>query len=103
VVARGEIWWYEAPHRKRRPYLIVTRDEAIPALTALVGVPVTSSLRNIPSEVTLSRRDGMPMDCALSFDNVETISKTYLTRRIVSLPWSRWLEICEAFRFSISC
>jgi mRNA-degrading endonuclease toxin of MazEF toxin-antitoxin module len=29
--ARGEVWWGEAPD-ERRPYLVLTRDEAIPVL-----------------------------------------------------------------------
>jgi mRNA-degrading endonuclease toxin of MazEF toxin-antitoxin module len=28
-VRRGEVWWHEPPDSKRRPVLILTRDEAV--------------------------------------------------------------------------
>ena len=49
MVAHGEIWWLETPDEKRRPVLVVSRDEAIPVLRNVVVAPVTSTLRRIPT------------------------------------------------------
>ena len=49
--ARGEIWWGEAPDAKGRPYLILTRDEAVPVLRTILVAPVTRTVRGIPTEV----------------------------------------------------
>ena len=49
---QGEIWWAEASD-KRRPVLVVTRNEAIPVLTWIVVAPVTKTVRRIPTEVAL--------------------------------------------------
>ena len=35
MIARGEIWWYEHPEAGRRPFLILTRTEAVQALREL--------------------------------------------------------------------
>lgn len=48
---RGEIWWGEAPDEKGRPYLVLTRDEAIPVLRAVLTAPVTRTVRGIATEV----------------------------------------------------
>ena len=67
---RGEVWWLEHPEAGRRPACIHTRQAAIPALRSVLVVPATRTVRGIPTEVPLGRADGMPEDCALSFDNL---------------------------------
>ena len=61
VPAQGEVWWAEAED-KRRPVLIVTRDEGIPVLTWLLVAPVTRTVRDIPTEVALGPGEGLPED-----------------------------------------
>ena len=70
MVSLGEIWWYEHPDVGRRPYLILTRVEACAVWPQVMGVPATTVIRNIPTEVILDTRDGMPHRCALTLDNV---------------------------------
>lgn len=103
MVARGEIWWYEPADEKPRPYLVLTRDEALPVLNRIVGVPATRSARGIPSEVPLGREDGMPADCALAFDNLRLVRKSLLTRRITILRAERMTEVCDALSFTFAC
>jgi len=52
-------------HRRNppRPWLILTRDEAIEVLDKLLAVPATTTIRGIPTEVPLGREDGMPSEC----------------------------------------
>jgi hypothetical protein len=54
-VRRGEIWWYEEPNEEPRPWLIVTRDEAIDGLRKLLAVPTTRTIRGIATEVQITR------------------------------------------------
>ncbi|MDQ3677127.1 MAG: type II toxin-antitoxin system PemK/MazF family toxin [Actinomycetota bacterium] len=65
---RGEVWWYELPDSGRRPGLILTRQAAIPVLSALLVAPATRTIRGIATQVRLGPEDGMPTECALSFD-----------------------------------
>ena len=53
---RGEVRWYRfsAPD-KRRPVLVLTRDSAIEYLREVTIAPITSTIRDIPSEVALHR------------------------------------------------
>jgi mRNA interferase MazF len=103
MVTRGDIYWYEPPEAKRRPYLILSRSEAIPVLKAYLAVPATRTVRGIGSEVALDGADGMPTVCALSFDNLTTVHRAYLTDRITSLAAHRWHEVCDALAFATAC
>ena len=102
-MSRGEIWWYEPPDRNPRPYLVMTRDEAIPVLAHLVAVPATRTIRGIPTEIPLDRSDGMPIECVLTVDNVGTVRRAFLTRRITALAPDRMRIVCEALAFAIAC
>lgn len=100
---RGELWWYELPELGRRPGCIVTREAAIPVLNAVLIAPATRTVRGIPTEVRLSTADGMPSDCALSFDNLLTVPKSLLVERIASLAPDRLIELCVALRVATGC
>lgn len=98
---QGEIWWAEAGD-KRRPVLVVTRSEAVPVLTGIVVAPVTRTVRDIPTEVRLSEREGLPAECAASFDNLQRVRRSALTERIGDLS-ARSGEICDALRALADC
>jgi mRNA interferase MazF len=102
-VNRGEVWWAEHPETGRRPFLLLTREAAVPVLERLLAVPATRTVRGIPSEVALSEEDGMPEPCVLSFDNVTTLPKAFLTERICRLGIDRLAEACVALRHATGC
>jgi len=103
MVSRGEIWWYESPAAGRRPYLVLTRDEALPVLHRILGVPATRTARGIPTEVPLDQRDGMPSTCVLTLDNVEPIRGSLCTERITRLGPERMAMVCEALAAATGC
>ena len=94
---QGEVWWAEAEDQ-RRPVLVCTRSEAIPVLTAIVVAPVTRSVRGIPTEVPLGRDEGLEVESAASFDNLQTIPRGALTTRLGTLDPLRKGELGEALR-----
>ena len=100
---RGEIWWVERPSAIRRPYLVLTRDAAIPRLESILGVPTTRTIRGIPTEVELGPRDGMPAPCVLSLDNTRVIRKSYFVDRICELQPERMHHVCEALAVATGC
>ncbi len=102
-MSRGAVWWYEPPTAGRRPYLILTRDEALPVLNRILGVPATRTTRGIPTEVPLDRRDGMPSACVLTFDNVEPIRASECTERITRLGPERMAMACDALAAATGC
>jgi mRNA interferase MazF len=99
---QGEIWWAEAED-KRRPVLVVTRNDAIPVLRRLVVAPVTRTVRDIPTEVALGEDEGLPVACAASFDNVQPINRHVLTERLGALGFGRRHEVCRALDALADC
>jgi mRNA interferase MazF len=100
---RGEVWWAEIEDLGRRPFLVMTRSAAIPVLNNLLAAPVTRTVRNIPTEVSLGPDDGMPAECAASFDNLRVVPKAYLVDRICALGPTRLVEACTALRTAVDC
>jgi len=102
-VRRGEVWWYEHPLAGRRPYLILTRDEAIPVLHQVLAVPATRTVREIPTEVVVDRGDGMPVACCLTLDNLTVIRPALCVERITRLSAERMREVCAALALATGC
>jgi mRNA interferase MazF len=101
VPRQGEIWWAAAADQ-RRPVLVVTRSEATPVLTGIVVAPVTRTMRGIPTEVRLGPEEGLPVECAASFDNLQRIHRAVPTERAGGLGTRRG-AICEALRTLADC
>ena len=99
---RGDIRWYrfKAPDKKR-PVVILTRDSILEYLGEVTVAPITSTIRDIPSEVHLSESDGMPTDCAINFDHIQTASKKNIGSLITILSPERLKEIRAAILFSL--
>ena len=100
---RGDVRWYkfEKPD-KNRPVVILTRDSIIPHLTAVTVAPVTSTVRDIPSEVLLDREDGLPKDCAINCDHLRTVAKGRIGSLITTLSAARMREVRAAVAFAIA-
>ncbi len=99
---QGEVWWAEAED-KRRPVLVVTRSDAVPVLTWIIVAPVTRTVRQIPTEVSLGARHGLPDACVASFDNLQPIRRSFLTDRAGALQIEELDEICRALRALADC
>lgn len=94
---RGEIRWYTfALSDKRRPVLLLTRDEVVDVINEIIVVPATRTIRGIASEVVLGVDSGMPHPCALNFDHVALAQKSRLGPVITRLPEDRWPEVEDA-------
>lgn len=100
---RGEMWWGEDPDRGRRPYLVLTRQAAIPVLRRVLAVPASRTVRDVPTEVVLEVDDGVPQRCALAFDDIVAMPKTLLTERICRLGLDRLDDVCRALRIATGC
>jgi mRNA interferase MazF len=102
-VKRGEVWWYEPPDAKRRPVLILTRDEAIGRVHDVIAVPTTGIIRNLDTEVEIGVADGMPVECALAVDNTLSAQKAFLAERITTLEPKKLAEVCATLVAATSC
>ena len=100
---RGEVRWYKFKHPdKKRPVVILTRNSILEYLGEVTVAPVTSTIRDIPSEVPLSRVDGMHNDCAVNCDHLQTVSKANIGALITTLSQGKLGEIHDAIRFALN-
>lgn len=103
MVARGEVWWGETPEDKGRPFLVVSRDAANNVMKKVLVAPVTTTIRNVPSELALGSEEGMPRPSVASFDNLQAFPKAMLVRRLGSLGLERSRDICRAAAATLDC
>jgi|ERR671926_245908 mRNA interferase MazF len=100
---QGDVYWYtfRAPD-KRRPVLILTRNSAVPFLTGVTVAPLTTTVRGIPSEVLLTHADdGVPADCVVNVDNIQTVQKSGLATYVTHLSLERMREVRAAIEFAL--
>ncbi len=100
---RGDVRWstLRSPD-KRRPVLVLTRSSALPYLTNVTVAPLTTTVRNIPTEVLLSpEEDGLPQRCAVNLDNIQTIAQDAVGALIVQLSSERMQEVERAIQFAL--
>lgn len=103
MVAQAEIWLMEPPNSKRRPVLVVTRDEVIPVLNNIVVAPVTSTVRDIPTCIPVGPDEGIDHDSVAAFDNLAAVPKSVLTVRLGELGVGGRRQICEALDAVANC
>jgi len=83
--------------------MVLARDSALPALRRPLVAPLTTTIRGIPTEVTLDEDDGLPQPCVVSLDNVQPLALPLLTERITRLGPDRMAAACRALTFAVDC
>ncbi len=100
---RGEVWWARQPEPiGRRPVVLLSRDEAYRVRNAVTIAQITTTVRNIPVEVHLNEKDGLPRKCVVNLDTITTIRKAILLERICSLKSEKINQIDKAIKFALS-
>lgn len=93
----------ETPNQKRRPVLIVSRDEVIPVLNNVVVAPVTSTVRAIPTCIPVGPDEGLDHESVATFDNLAAVPKSVLTTRLGRLSLAGRQQICAALDALADC
>ena len=97
-----EIWWAALPMPAgRRPVMLLSRNDSYTYLNKFVAAEITTTVRNIPVEVRLGAREGMSKPCVVNCDNLRTVSREALTRRISSFPVARQREVKRAVGYAL--
>ena len=96
---RGEIWW--ATVDKRRPVVLLSRDEAYDVRAMVITAPVSSTIRGFSVEVKVGRREGLPKRSVINCDWLVTLPKRLLDRKIGSLSDRKLAELDDALRFAL--
>lgn len=97
---QGDVRWTEMPDPYgRRPVVILTRTDAVGHLTNVTVAPLTRTVGETDSEIILSPEQGVPTVCAVSLDNIMTILKAAVGRRITKLDVATMNDVFRAIRF----
>lgn len=104
TVNRGELWHYrfQAPD-KRRPVLVLTRQEVIGLLHTVMVAPITSTIYGAPSEVVVGPEEGLKHASAVNLDHVQTVERGRLTTYIGSVSPTTMKAVCRALAVATGC
>lgn len=102
-MARGEIWFAATPGGDR-PVLVLTRDPVADRIGSVVVAALTRTRRELVSELLLTpAQDGVPSECVVNFDNVHTVARSALRRRVTALSERRMTQACQTLRDALGC
>ena len=97
-----EIWWASLPSPVgRRPVLLLSRDAAYDYLNKVIIAEITTTVRGIPQEVLLGRKQGLAEPCVANLDSLHVIAKSSLQARLGSLPAPRAVEVKRALGYAL--
>jgi len=102
-VRQFEIWWADLPAPAgRRPVLLLSRNDAYQYLSKFIVAEITTTIRAIPVEVQLGRREGLPEPCVANLDNIRTVARLRLDSRAGALARSRHWEVKRALGYALA-
>ena len=92
-----EVRWADLPSPVgRRPVLLLTRTPAYRYLAKVIVAEVTTTIRGIPEEVLLGRREGLDRPSVANLDNVHVVARRRLGELIGALGRDRHHEVKRA-------
>ena len=101
-VGRGEIWQFAFPRPdRRRPVLVLTRQEVLGHLGGVTVAPITRTIRGIPSEVVIGAESGLKETSAVNLDNVATVPKQGLRSFVGTVSPEVLERVREALLFAL--
>ncbi len=103
-INRGEIWLYTfAPPDKRRPVLVLARQELIGLLRTVIVAPVTSTIRGSPGEVVVGMEEGLKGPSAVNLDHVQSVDRRGLKHYVGRLGPTKMQAVCRALAIATGC
>jgi mRNA interferase MazF len=100
-VGHGQVWWADLD--KVRPVVVLTRASVAPLLSRVLVAPVTTTVRGIPTEVSLDDAAGVAEGSVANLDNVQLLPVDRLLRRAGIVPADQWPAFCTAIASAIAC
>ncbi|MFI5267986.1 MAG: type II toxin-antitoxin system PemK/MazF family toxin [Chloroflexota bacterium] len=82
---------------------MLTRDPMGRVLNAVIGAPVTSTVRGLSTEVHVGVEDGVRLESVANLDNMQLVARSRLVRRIGRATPSTMSAICDALAIAVGC
>ena len=89
-------------HRRRRLILFLSRNDAYQYLNKFIVAEITTTVRAIPVEVRMGKREGLSQACVANLDNIRTVARQWLESRAGSLAGSRHAEVKRALGYALA-
>lgn len=100
---RAEIWLAEVG-RKRRPVLVLTRDEVLDVRALVTVAEITTSRRGLAVEVAVEPElSDLDVDSVINCDGIHTVAQTTLTQRLGSVGDKTMSDVCRAISYALGC
>lgn len=100
---RGEIWLAEVG-RKRRPVLVLTRDEVLEVRSLVTVAEITTTMRGLAAEVIIDRElAGLDHESAVNCDGLHTVPQSMLTRQVGAVDKKDLDRVCAAIDYAFGC
>jgi len=102
-VKRGEVWLAQVG-KKRRPVLVLTRDEVLDVRALVTVAEITTSMRGLAAEIPLDHEAvGLHQESAVNCDGLHTIPQTMLTELVGTLEPPMLNQVCSAIGYALGC
>jgi len=101
MIQRGDVWDADIPGVGRHPVVVITRDTALPLVTSVVCVLVTSSVHEHVAEVEVGPEEGLERASSANCDNIFTLPKAVFTRQRGRLGPSKSVELDRALMIAL--
>ena len=96
-----EIQWANLPEPVgRRPVLLLTRTPAYEYLAKVIVAEITTTVRGIPQEVPLGRREGLGRPSMANLDNLHVIPTARIGELLGTLVPARHTEVKRAVGYA---
>lgn len=100
---RGDVWLAEVG-RKRRPVLVLTRDEVIDVRSLVTVAEISTSARGLAVEVEFDHvRVGLERESVINCDGLHTIAQTMLAVHVGEVDEVTLARVCAAVSYAIGC
>lgn len=86
---------------KNRMAVVLTRQAVIPYLHHVTVVPVTTTIRDIPSEVKVGEADGFNEECVFNCDHLLTVPQKNAGTQVTNLSEPVMNEIKHSLNFAL--
>jgi mRNA-degrading endonuclease toxin of MazEF toxin-antitoxin module len=102
-VNRGEIWLAQVG-RKRRPVLVLTRNEVLEVRSLVTVAEITSTTRGLAAEVPIDHElAGLDQESAINCDGLHTVPQSTLTRHVGAIDEKDLERVCSAIDYALGC
>lgn len=100
---RGEIWLAQVG-RKRRPVLVLTRDEVLEVRSLVTVAEITSTMRGLAAEVPIDHElAGLDQESAINCDGLHTVPQSVLTRHVGAIEQKDLKRVCAGIDYALGC